>query len=198
MHSIRPALIPTLVSGLLLLATPALAEQQPQDAFWDALNSLCGQAHPGRLVSYDEDMDAGWLPETLAMHVRRCDDAQIHIPLFVGEDRSRTWILTRLADGLRLKHDHRKEDGSEDSMTWYGGRTSDPGRSWRQAFPVDDYSRALFHAEGLDASIDNIWYMEVVPGSHFAYGLTRPGRHLRVEFDLTETIDTPAAPWGHE
>lgn len=194
----RSAVFACLPLLLALSISPARAETSPQEAFWQALNSLCGQAHAGRLVSYDEDMDAGWLPETLSMHVRHCEPDRIQIPLFVGDDRSRTWVLTRLDDGLRLKHDHRLEDGSEDSMTWYGGHTSDPGRSWRQAFPVDDYSRALFHAGGLDASINNIWYIEVVPGSHFAYGLTRPGRHLRVEFDLGETIDTPAPAWGHD
>ena len=198
MHRYCLALFVCLPLALVLPLPSAQAESSPQDAFWEALSSLCGQAHAGRLVSYDEDMDAGWLPETLSMHVRHCEDDRIQIPLFVGEDRSRTWVLTRLDDGLRLKHDHRLEDGSEDRMTWYGGHTRDPGRSWRQAFPVDDYSRALFHAGGLDGSIENIWYVEVVPGSHFAYGLTRTGRHLRVEFDLGEEIDTPAAAWGHD
>lgn len=191
----------TLILVLLVSLTPAdhlRAAEEPQAMFWEALRTLCGQAFEGRLVSFDDSLDAAWLPERMVIHVRRCADDRIDVPLFVGEDRSRTWVLSRHQDFLRLKHDHRHSDGSEDSVTWYGGHTTDPGRSWRQVFPVDDYSRALFLTNGLEGSIGNFWYMEVVPGSHFAYGLTRPGRHLRAEFDLTRSVKAPPAPWGHE
>ncbi|MGY6554602.1 MAG: hypothetical protein ACXIUM_08785 [Wenzhouxiangella sp.] len=172
--------------------------QNPQTSFWESLQGLCGQAFAGRLVAYDEDIDAGWLPERLVIHVRRCSSAQIEIPLHVGENRSRTWILTQESGLMRLKHDHRHADGSEEAVTWYGGHTTDPGRAWRQTFPVDDFSKALFLTHDLAGSITNFWYMEVVPGSHFAYGLTRPGRHLRAECDLTESVEPPPAPWGHD
>ncbi len=190
----------SLFTALLFVAAQAGASypESPQDDFWQALSKLCGQAFAGKLVSYDETMDAGWLPERLVMHVRRCTDGEIQIPLHVGENRSRTWVLTRLDDGIRLKHDHRYDSGEEEEMSWYGGHTTDPGRSWRQVFPVDDYSRLLFLNGGLEGSVTNIWYMDVRPGEHFAYGLTRLGRHLRVEFDLSEPVDPPPAPWGHE
>ncbi|TVQ36545.1 MAG: hypothetical protein EA370_08100 [Wenzhouxiangella sp.] len=196
----RHTTCPTLFAALFLLCASAGAAESdsPQDDFWRALSGLCGQAFAGRLVSFDESIDAGWLPERLVIHVRECSDHQILIPLHVGEDRSRTWVLTRLDDGIRLKHDHRLENGDEDDMTWYGGHTTDPGRSWRQVFPVDDFSRLLFLNGGLEGSVANIWYMDVRPGEHFAYGLTRAGRHLRAEFDLSETIEPPPAPWGHE
>ena len=193
----RLAVVAAALIAAAMIHGPARAEQ-PQSEFWAALNELCGQAFEGRLVSYDETLDAGWLPERMVIHVRRCEENQIEVPLFVGEDRSRTWVLTRHDEFLRLKHDHRHEDGSEEAVTWYGGHTTDPGRSWRQVFPVDDYSRALFLTNDLEGSISNIWYMEVVPGTHFAYGLTREGRHLRAEFDLSETVEAPPAPWGHE
>ncbi len=169
----------------------------PQTEFWQALHALCGQAFEGRLVAFDEQLDAGWLPERMVIHVRRCSQTQVEVPLFVGANRSRTWVLTLEPDRIRLKHDHRHEDGSEEAVSWYGGHTTDPGRAWRQTFPVDDYSKALFLTHGLEGSITNLWYMEVVPGRHFAYGLTRPGRHLRAEFDLTRPVDPPPAPWGH-
>ncbi len=199
MASLTPRIV--IVMGLLVTAAVASGQVragQPQDEFWQALERLCGKAFEGRLVSYDESLDAGWLPQRMVIHVRRCEDQQIEVPLFVGENRSRTWVLTRHDDFLRLKHDHRHEDGSEEAVTWYGGHTTDPGRGWRQVFPVDDYSKALFLTNELEGSITNLWYMEVVPGSHFAYGLTRPGRHLRAEFDLSETVEAPPAPWGHE
>ncbi len=194
--TVRSALI--LLCAFLAQAAPAAEQQNPQDAFWAQLSVLCGKAFAGKLVSYDEQMDAGWLPERMVIHVRECSEQEIKVPLFVGDDRSRTWVLTRFNGGIRLKHDHRHEDGSEDAVTWYGGHTTDPGRSWRQTFPVDDYSKALFLTSGLEGSLTNFWYMEVQPDRHFAYGLTRAGRHLRAEFDLTREVEPPAAPWGHE
>lgn len=187
---------------LLVLTTLSSASDSsasdPQAGFWASLQGLCGQAFAGRLVSYDENIDAGWLPERLLIHVRRCSEARIEIPLHVGDNRSRTWVLIRESGVIRLKHDHRHADGSEEAVTWYGGHTTDPGRAWRQTFPVDDFSKALFLTHDLEGSITNFWYMEVVPDSHFAYGLTRPGRHLRAEFDLTQSVEAPPAPWGHD
>ena len=60
------------------------------------------------------------------MHVRECSEDAIRIPFHVGEDRSRTWVVTRTANGLRLKHDHRHEDGSEELYD----RVNDPNE-WK-------------------------------------------------------------------
>ena len=61
--------------------------------------------------------------KTLVMHVRSCTPGELRIPFHVGEDHSRTWVLTRTTSGLRLKHDHRHADGTEDVLTMYGGNT---------------------------------------------------------------------------
>ena len=53
--------------------------------------------------------------------MRECEEGKQRIPVYVGDDHGGTWTLTRTADGLRLKHDHRLEDGSEDVVTRYGG-----------------------------------------------------------------------------
>lgn len=198
--ALRYALVLTLFLAVQTIAAESRpqAPQAPQAAFWQALQALCGQAFEGRLVSYDENLDAGWLPERMVIHVRRCADSQIEIPLHVGDNRSRTWVLTLEPGLMRLKHDHRHADGSEEAVSWYGGHTTDPGRSWRQTFPVDDFSKALFLTNDLEGSISNFWYMEIVPGRHFAYGLTRSGRHLRAEFDLSQGVEPPPAPWGHD
>jgi hypothetical protein len=54
-----------------------------------------------------------------------------------AEDRSRTWVITRTATGLRLKHDYRHTDGTPDALTMYGGDTVGPGTAQRQSFPAD-------------------------------------------------------------
>jgi len=166
----------------------------PADLF-EALTAYCGQAFAGRVDSEDP-RDADWVGQTLVMHVRECSDDEIRIPLHVGEDRSRTWVVTRTEDGYRLKHDHRHEDGSEDVLTQYGGDSSVVTAS-RIEFPADEFSRDLFVAEGIPDSAQNTWMMEI-EGESFTYGLDRPGRTFRAVFDLSTPVETPPAPWGFE
>ncbi|MEX0915509.1 MAG: hypothetical protein WD397_05420 [Wenzhouxiangellaceae bacterium] len=187
--------------AMCLAPLPGIAQstdQDPRDAWWESLSALCGKAFAGEMTGFSRPADDGWLGQPVVMHVRECSDTEILIPLHVGENRSRTWVVTRTESGFRLKHDHRHEDGSEDAVTWYGGQTTDPGRASRQTFPVDDYSKALFLANGLDVSTGNFWSMEVHVGDAVAYELVRSGRHFRAEFDLAEPVEPPPAPWGHE
>jgi hypothetical protein len=169
----------------------------PSAAFWAALEALCGQAFAGRIVANEppnpNDPFAG---KPLVMHVRSCTPGEIRIPFHVGDDRSRTWVVTRTAAGLRLKHDHRHEDGSEDAVTQYGGDTVAAGTPTRQEFPADAESRELFTRRNMPASLPNVWALELEPGKTFTYELARPGRLFRVELDLTRPIPPPPAPWG--
>lgn len=173
----------------------------PQQIFFASLRAECGKAFAGRVVAdqpapMGEDPFAGKL---LVMHVRECSDTELRIPFHVGEDRSRTWVITRTPAGLRLKHDHRHEDGSEDVLTQYGGNTTDAGTTRRQAFPVDAESIALFKREQRGASVTNTWSMEIEHGRVFAYQLSRPGGRLfRVEFNLAEQVAVPPPPWSPE
>ena len=198
-------------------APAAEPEATPQDAFFEALSSHCGNAYAGELVSEDE-ADADFAGAAMVMHVSECSDERIAVPFHVeianedGEpewDRSRTWVITRTGSGLRLKHDHRHEDGEPDAVTLYGGDTADEGTASAQDFPVDQYSIDMFEREGLTASVTNVWTVEVDPqgadDAAFAYQLRRTvengapeDRFFRVEFDLTQPVEAPPAPWGFE
>lgn len=184
----------------------------PQDAFFAALSSHCGKAFAGALVSTNS-ADDDFTAAPMVMHVRQCSEDRIAVPFHVkldGEwDRSRTWIITRTGTGLRLKHDHRHDDGKPDAVTLYGGDTAAPGTAREQAFPVDAESIAMFERAGLTASVTNVWTVEVDPagteGARFAYQLKRTvetgapaPRLFRVEFDLMQPVSAPPAPWGHE
>ena len=179
-----------------LFSTSATAAPLPpaQEDFWRSLRALCGQAFAGKVVEGTAATDAAFANEKLVMHVRACGENEIRIPFHVGTNRSRTWIVTRSAGGLRLKHDHRHEDGSEDKITQYGGDTAAPGTAVRQDFPADAHTAAL-----IPAAKTNIWTLVVEPGRIFAYGLRREAenRRFRVEFDLTRPVPAPPAPWGH-
>ncbi len=130
---------------LLLLAgcATAPAPSSARDEFFRRLSGLCGRAFEGRVVSTDE-ADREMASSRLLMHVRDCSADEIRIPFHVGENRSRTWVVSRTATGVRLKHDHRHEDGSEDELTQYGGDTAINGTAARQEFPADAFSRDLF------------------------------------------------------
>lgn len=193
----RYFIFPLTVLAIVACSQPASPSLDgPQDMFFAELTKLCGQAFNGKLTSADV-ADAEFGKQSMVMHVRECSPREILIPFFVGDDRSRTWVITRQEGGLRLKHDHRHEDGSEDAVTQYGGDTDMPGSAARQSFPVDAFSIAMFEREGLAASVDNVWNVEVRDGL-FAYELTRPNRLFRVEFDTGTPITPPPAPWGFE
>ena len=189
------------VRGMLILCCAALAgcrgslpapAASEQDAFWASLRGLCGRAFAGRLVQGSAADTAFAKP--MVMHVRQCSATEVRIPFHVGEDHSRTWIITRTDAGLRLKHDHRHRDGSEDRITQYGGDTRTPGTAAMQEFYADAHTAQL-----IPAAAPNVWTVEVVPGARFAYALRREGtdRRFRVEFDLTRTVAPPPAPWGY-
>jgi hypothetical protein len=167
----------------------------PQSAFMAQLRTLCGKAFEGRMMTNDaRDADIG--SQRLIMHVRSCTAEEIRIPFHVGEDRSRTWVLTTTATGLRLKHDHRHADGKPDDRTLYGGDTVNMGTSARQEFPADGESKELFTRTGTPNSNTNVWAVEVSPAASYIYEVKREGRHLRVEFNLTREVPIPPAPWG--
>jgi hypothetical protein len=189
---------PLLLAVLAIAGCAGTPARTPQDAFFQRLSALCGQAFAGRVVA-DSPAPTGTDPfreGPLVMHVHECTGDTLRIPFHVGGDRSRTWVITRTPDGLRLKHDHRHEDGTADALTQYGGDTRDAGTAARQEFPADAESRAMFLAQGRAVSVDNVWALEVEPGRAFVYELARPGRLFRVEFDLATPVTPPPAPWG--
>lgn len=165
------------------------------DSYFTNLSALCGKAFAGK-VTVDTPASDGF-SGALVMHVRKCTDNQIQIPFHVGDDHSRTWIITKTGSGLSLKHDHRKKDGEYDKSTMYGGHTTDAGWANVQSFPADQYSKELFATLGNPQSNSNIWQMYIYPTT-FTYRLIREGREFRVDFDLTKPVALPPVPWGYQ
>jgi len=185
---IAPALAVSAGLALSACATGPAVAPTPHDAFFANLSALCGQRFEGR-VTTDDAADADFRRQRLVMHVRDCSPIEIRIPFQVGDDRSRTWVITRTDTGLRLKHDHRDpDDGHTHVLHWYGGDTTSAGTAERQEFPVDADSIALFNANNATVSTANVWAVEVHPGGAFVYELSRPNRRLRVAFDTTRPL----------
>ena len=219
------------LAALLLSACATIAPREtPQDRFWQALSSHCGNAYEGGLASEDA-RDADWAGKRMIAHWAECSEDRVAIAFHVEQapeptpsssseavgqteyDHSRTWIVTResIANAaqatttrLTLKHDHRHEDGVPDAVTFYGGTTElGSGSARGQDFPVDEESIALFRREGLDASLTNVWRIEVDPAgdadARFVYQLTRandPTRLFRVEIDASTPVTPPPPAWG--
>ncbi len=193
--------MPIIVVLSILLSIPAHAQDNPSsitthDSFFEAIREHCGKAYAGT-ISVDNQPSDSFTGKALIMHVRRCNETQLQIPFHVGDDSSRTWLITKTGSGLSLKHDHRHEDGTEDVLTQYGGHTVDAGWSQAQSFPADQYSKELFVENAIPQSVGNTWQMYIYP-TRFTYRLIRQGREFRVDFDLTKPIDPPPAPWGYE
>lgn len=184
MRLVLPAITLLLSTGCATTA-PRLAGEE----FWRTLRADCGKAWSGRLAEGTEPGDAAIGAQSLIMHVRSCTDDEIRISFVVGENRSRTWVLTRSAEGVRLKHDHRHEDGSPAEITQYGGDTRGTVSSRELEFFADAETAAM-----LPAAATNVWTMSVGDDT-FSYRLRRSNRRFRVDFDRTRSVDPPPAPW---
>lgn len=167
------------------VSAPVMTEAAQQAAFWQKLTALCGKTFQGKMLTNDP-LDADMAGRIMVMEVASCTDTQIRIPFHVGPDptavsgeraswdRSRTWVLTRTASGIQLKHDHRHADGTPDEVTNYGGTAPLGGlgiagyephggaQHWLH-FPVDAESIANFRANGLDKSVTNVWSIALGP-----------------------------------
>lgn len=174
---------------LFLLVQFLFSQESPAEKFWQNLENRCGEAYEGRITS---KVPEGFGGKKLIMHIRACDENTIKIPFFVGDNKSRTWVLSFEKEKMQLKHDHRHEDGSEDRVTQYGGTATNTGSEVLQIFPADPYTAAL-----LPEAAGNIWYISLNENT-FSYNLKRIGSDtdFSVEFDLNKPVETPAAPWG--
>jgi hypothetical protein len=165
-------------------------EKSGAKQFWENLQKHCGKSYEGEIKEGPANDD--FRGKKLVMHLRSCSENEIRIPFFVGENKSRTWVLTYEKDRILLKHDHRHEDGSEDKVTQYGGKTTNSGTASFQFFPADQETYEL-----IPRAASNIWWV-TLDEKVFSYNLRRIGSEtvFSVLFDLTKTVENPTAPWG--
>lgn len=164
--------------------------------FFEALKAECGNAYMGGLMIQPDDVDMFTGTEEMVMHFRECSDSELKIPFHIEDEetgewnRSRTWIFTLHDDGLELRHDHRNPDGTDEEVTMYGGYSFGAGSERIQRIQSD---------QAADDSEFRGWRIEYLPGDRYTYGTARGTEwSIMVQFDLTEKIETPPAPWGHE
>lgn len=178
--------------GFLLIASPLLLAQveKPSEIFWKNLEKHCGKAYEGKLAEHITRDD--FTGKKLTMHVKSCSSNEIKIPFNVGDNYSRTWILTKKDGIITLKHDHRHENGTSETITFYGGTNTNFGFKDFQMFPADQETANL-----IDYASTNIWWI-TLDDTTFSYNLQKAGSKtpFNVYFDLTKEIAIPSAPWG--
>lgn len=121
------------------------------ELFFDNMVRLCGQRYEGKMT-YPVDGQDSFAGKLLVADFQTCSDTHIKIPFAVGENRSRTWIISKTSNGLQLKHDHRHEDGTPDKINLYGGNTVDAGSALSQSFHADEHTQKI-----IPEASTNVW-----------------------------------------
>lgn len=156
------------------------SQLETQKAFFKNLTKMCGQRFEGE-TSFPQNADHPMVGKKLVMSVGPCAKKEIRIPFQVGEDKSRTWILTLSERGLLFKHDHRHPDGTPDQITMYGGWAAANGTRYLQRFPADPETIKL-----IPEAATNVWTLQIIPEKRqFMYYLERNNQpRYRAYFNL--------------
>ena len=152
-------------------AEEAADDRGNQRLFFTNLRKLCGTQLEG-VTEFPQDPKHDFAGKKLVMSVQTCSDTEIRIPFRVGDDTSRTWIISLSDQGLLLKHDHRHADGTPDKVTMYGGWSAPGGTAMQQRFAADDETAKL-----IPDAATNVWTLTIGQGGNdFTYALERHGQ----------------------
>lgn len=206
-----PVIIAMLMIAMLMVSTMGIPDEapepletssHPQAIFFERLAGLCGARFSGQ-ASFPEDPGDAFRGKTLVAHISECSADEIRIPFHVGDDLSRTWIISRVPGGLQLKHDHRHADGTPDDITMYGGTTSHPGNELSQSFPADAHTANL-----IPDAATNEWFLSLDQhATRLTYYLERHGqprfkavlsRQSTEMIDLNDFATRYAAAWSSQ
>lgn len=186
----RPILIAIIFFiGSLGNSGTALANEA-SNAFFESLGKLCGARFEGAMTfpTSGQDDFAGKL---LVAEFQSCTTSEIRIPFAVGENTSRTWIISRTAGGLQLKHDHRHPDGTEDAVSMYGGEALPNGSAASQSFAADAHTKQL-----IPDAATNVWTISLSnEGSTLVYDLKRHEKpRFTAELKRVDAVDSEPKP----
>ncbi|MES2148325.1 MAG: hypothetical protein V4508_00890 [Pseudomonadota bacterium] len=178
------SLVSALSLACLAITCAATANAaDPREQFMAMLQSMCGERFEGGLT-YSNDPKNDFAGKKMSTEII-CTSSGVHLPVLVGEDRSRTWIFTLTPAGLDLRHDHRHADGTPDAVTMYGGMADDTGSARSQSFYADSHTFKVF-----PGSETNVWTTSFsADGAVLTYHLDRHAKP-RIEFVLKRVPHT--------
>ena len=149
-----------LISALIMsfaLHADAPGKENTHQVFFNNMKELCGEVFSGA-STYPDDPEHDFAGKKLVADFADCSDAEIRIKFAVGEDHSRTWVITKSDKGLLLKHDHRHADGTPDEVTNYGGWANQAGSAYQQYFEADEETATL-----IPEASTNVWMLSYNP-----------------------------------
>lgn len=179
------------LATVLLFTLTSFAQKAPTnpEKFLTSLSTHCGKAYKGQVVS--PNVPADFKDKELLMRVISCKADEVKISFFVGEDLSRTWIYTLVDGKVKLKHDHRHQDGTPDDITMYGGTATNTGFADMQFFPSDQQT-----VDMMSSIAGNVWWV-TINDNIYTYNLKRVDKtsFFSVSFDLSTPVATDKMPW---
>ena len=168
---------------IAILAACGSAPKSDQAKFMDNLRDLCGNSYPGEVIQPQPAPEG--FTDPMVAHITDCGENYVNIPFHIGDNETRTWMLTQSEGALLFKHDHRNPDGTPDGLTNYGGWASDLGSEFRQSFPADPETIAM--RDGLESHTWRFEFSEDL--STLSYSLyLYDDLYFLADFDLTEAI----------
>ncbi len=147
-----------------------------ENTFWNSLEQQCGSIYKGK-SSFPDSPEDSFYGKTLVANFSSCTLTEIRVPFEVGENKSRTWIFTKLPNGkIQLKHQHLHDDGRVDEVSNYGGVSSlgqidQNTKTMHLHFPADEFTKQL-----IPAASSNIWTIEM--SSNLENGKSSLGYYL--------------------
>jgi hypothetical protein len=162
------SLLATFAAVSSAAAEDAAGVRDAQKAFFENVKKLCGESFEG-VTEFPPDPDHDFAGKKLVMFIETCTEEEIRIPFRVGDDTSRTWVLTLSDKGLLLKHDHRDPDGTPHEQTMYGGWAGKDGTALQQHFAADEHTAKL-----IPDAATNVWTLTISEDEQqFRYALER-------------------------
>uniref|UniRef100_UPI0037838398 hypothetical protein n=1 Tax=Daejeonella sp. TaxID=2805397 RepID=UPI0037838398 len=166
-----------------LLFVSSMLFAQADKTFFNDLKALNGKIFYGKAIYMPDTTNVNdfWGKE-LKFTVNQSKKSVLRMPFQVAENKSRTWVLTKTKNGIQLKHDHRHDDGSPDSITNYGGDSDlRISTALAQYFPADEFTSKL-----IPAASTNRWIMSFSPDKKkFYYTLERNNiLRFKAEFNI--------------
>ncbi|WP_276360311.1 hypothetical protein [Daejeonella sp. H1SJ63] len=154
---------------------------QSSNEFFNHLKSFKGKTIYGKAIYMPDTTKANdfWGKE-LSFTVLQFKRSELRLPFNAGENKTRTWILKKSRHGIQLKHDHRHADGSQDSITNYGGDSDiSLGTTLSQYFPADAFTAKL-----LPSASTNRWIMEFSADKKRFYYILERNKSLRFKAEF--------------
>ena len=169
----------TVLTFITLLAS--CNTHKAPNTFFNQFSQYCGQSFTGKTV-FPDDPGKDFAGKKLVMHIAKCSDTEIRVPFKVGDDTSRTWIISKTNKGLLLKHDHRHVDGTPDEITMYGGYADSQSTALTASFVADEATATM-----LPEAKTNVWTMSFdKEQKQFTYFLKRHNKpRYKAVFDLS-------------